>query len=174
MLRSTQDVEAQATPVQKIMNVMDPDLPVSEVITLRESIGQSTLSSQFDSLLVVTFAGIALVLAAAGLYGVLAYLVTQRTKELGVRIALGAPRTQVLRLVLLDGLRPALAGLVLGLAGAAGVARLIRTMLYGTEPLDVGVFVLVSGLLLAVAIVACLVPAWNASRLDPMQALRTE
>ena len=174
MLRSTHDVETQATPVQKIINAMDPDLPVSEVITLRESIGQSTLSSQFDSLLVVTFAGIALVLAAAGLYGVLAYLVAQRTNELGVRIALGSPRRQVLRLVLLDGLRPALAGLVLGLAGAAGVARLIRTMLYGTEPLDVAVFAVVSGLLVAVAIVACLVPAWNASRLDPMQALRTE
>jgi putative ABC transport system permease protein len=174
MLRSTHDVETQATPVQKIINAMDPDLPVSEVITLRESIGQSTLSSQFDSLLVVTFAGIALVLAAAGLYGVLAYLVAQRTNELGVRIALGSPRRQVLRLVLLDGLRPALAGLVLGLAGAAGVARLISTMLYGTEPLDVAVFAVVSGLLVAVAIVACLVPAWNASRLDPVQALRTE
>ena len=174
MLRSTHDVETQATPVQKIINAMDPDLPVSEVITLRESIGQSTLSSQFDSLLVVTFAGIALVLAAAGLYGVLAYLVAQRTNELGVRIALGSPRRQVLRLVLLDGLRPALAGLVLGLAGAAGVARLISTMLYGTEPLDVAVFAFVSGLLVAVAIVACLVPAWNASRLDPVQALRTE
>ena len=174
MLRSTHDVETQATPVQKIINAMDPDLPVSEVLTLRESIGQSTLSSQFDSLLVVTFAGIALVLAAAGLYGVLAYLVAQRTNELGVRIALGAPRRQVLRMVLLDGLRPALAGLVLGLAGGAGVARLIRTMLYGTGPLDVSIFAVVSGLLVAVAIVACLVPAWNASRLDPMQALRVE
>ena len=174
MLRSTHDVETQATPVQKIINAMDPDLPVSEVLTLQESIGQSTLSSQFDSLLVVTFAGIALVLAAAGLYGVLAYLVAQRTNELGVRIALGAPRRQVLRMVLLDGLRPALAGLVLGLAGGAGVARLIRTMLYGTGPLDVSIFAVVSGLLVAVAIVACLVPAWNASRLDPMQALRVE
>jgi ABC-type antimicrobial peptide transport system permease subunit len=121
----------------------------------------------------VTFAGIAPVLAAAGLYGVLAYLVTQRTNELGVRIALGA--TQANPAAGSARWAAACAGwLVLGLAGAAGVARLIRTMLYGTEPLDVAVFVLVSGLRVAVAIVVCLVPAWNASRLDPMQALRTE
>ena len=116
----------------------------------------------------------ALVLAAAGLYGVLAYLVTQRTSELGIRIALGASRERLLSVVLFDGLRPALLGLLIGLAGAALAARLIKSMLYQTEPLDPIVFAAVAAILLAVAAIACIVPAWRASRLDPMQALRTE
>ena len=104
----------------------------------------------------------------------LAYLVTQRTGEIGIRMALGAQRPHVLRLVLLDGLWPALVGLGLGLGGSAAVVRLIRTMLYDTRPLDPSVFAAVAGILLVVAAMACLAPAWRASRLDPMQALRTE
>ncbi len=125
-------------------------------------------------MLVLAFAVIALVLAAAGLYGVLAYLVTQRTSEIGIRIALGAMRGQLMRKVLLDGMRPALFGLVFGLVASAATARLIRSMLYETEPMDPGVFAGVAAVLLAVAAMACLVPAWRASRLDPMQALRME
>jgi putative ABC transport system permease protein len=143
-------------------------------MTLRETIGKSTLDSQFDSILVLAFAIIALLLAAAGLYGVLAYLVTQRTSEIGIRIALGAQRGGVLQLMLLDGLRPALLGLVLGLGASAASVRLIRSMLYDTQPLDPAVFVTVSGTILVVAGLACLLPACRASRLDPMQALRSE
>jgi ABC-type antimicrobial peptide transport system permease subunit len=160
--------------VQGLIGEMDPDLPVSDVMTLQQTIVRSTLGSQFDSILVLGFAVIALLLAAAGLYGVLAYLVTQRTSEIGIRIALGAQREQVLRLTLLDGLRPALLGLVLGLGASAGVVRLIRSMLYQTEPIDPAVFFSVTAILLLVAGMACLVPAWRASRLDPMQALRAE
>jgi putative ABC transport system permease protein len=105
---------------------------------------------------------------------VLAYLVTQRTSEIGLRIALGAQQGLVLRGMLLDGLRPALLGLVLGLGASAASVRLIRSMLYETQPLDPAVFVAVSAMLLVVAGLACLLPAWRASRLDPMQALRTE
>ena len=143
-------------------------------MTLREAIGKSTIDSQFDSILVLTFAVIALILAAAGLYGVLAYLVTQRTGEIGIRIALGAQRDHVLSLVLVDGLRPALIGLAVGLAASAAVVRLIRGMLYETQPLDAAVFASVAATLLLVAVIACTMPAWRASRLDPMQALRTE
>jgi len=115
-----------------------------------------------------------LLLAAAGLYGALSYLVTQRTSELGVRIALGAQRSQILHLVLVDGLRPALLGLLGGLAGSAVVAKLIRSLLYGIEPYDSAVFVAVVTILVAVAALACTIPAWRASRLDPLQALRIE
>jgi putative ABC transport system permease protein len=174
LVRSTHNVEALSIPIQRVINATDRDLPVSNVETLRETIGKSTLGSEFNSLLVLGFALIALVLAAAGLYGVLAYLVTQRTNELGVRLALGAQRAQILRLTLLDGLRPALAGLIAGLAGSAVVVRLIRSLLYGIEPYDSTVFLVVITILLAVAALACTIPAWRASRLDPLQALRME
>jgi putative ABC transport system permease protein len=174
LVRSTHNVEALSIPIQRVINTMDRDLPVSNVETLRETIGKSTLGSEFNSLLVLGFAVIALALAAAGLYGVLAYLVTQRTSELGVRIALGAQRAQILRLTLLDGLRPALVGLIAGLAGSAAVVTLIRSLLYGIEPYDSTVFLAVMTILLAVAALACTIPAWRASRLDPLQALRME
>ena len=120
------------------------------------------------------FATLALVLAAVGLYGVIAYGVAQRSQEIGVRIALGAQREQVLSLMLGDGLRPALYGLMLGLAASAAAVRLIESMLYGTRPFDPAIYAAVTATLLLVAALACLIPAWKASRIDPMQALRTE
>jgi len=174
VVRSAHDVESLALPIQKVIGQLDPDLPVSGIMTLRQAIGKSTIDSEFDSILVLAFAGIALLLAAAGLYGVLSYLVTQRTGEIGIRMALGARREQMLRLMLLDGLRPALFGLALGLAVSAGATRLIRSMLYETEPLDPLVFAAVAGTLLVIAVLACMAPAWRASRLNPMQALRAE
>jgi predicted permease len=174
VVRAPHDVESLAVPIQKIVAQLDPDLPVSNVMTLREAIGKNTIDSEFDSILVLVFAVIALVLASAGLYGVLAYLVTQRLVELGIRLALGARRGALLSQLLLDGVKPAMAGLLIGLPASAAAVRLIRSMLYETEPLDPVVFGAVAGLLLLVAIAACVAPAWYASRLDPMQALRTE
>jgi putative ABC transport system permease protein len=124
--------------------------------------------------LVLAFATLSLLLASVGLYGVLSYLMAQRTTELGIRIALGARREQVLRLMLLDGLRPVLLGLGLGLVASYAATRIFQSMLFGTKPLDPMVLSGVVGTLLAVAVLACLAPAWRASRLDPMQALRTE
>jgi putative ABC transport system permease protein len=173
-VRSSHNVESLAMPIENIIGHLDGDLPVSNVKTLRETIDKSTIDSQFDSLLVLAFAVIALILAAAGLYGVLTYLVTQRTSELGIRMALGAKRAQLLRTVLFDGLRPALLGLVIGLGASIFAVRLIKSMLYQTEAFDPTVFTAVAALLLAVAFFACMLPAWRASRLNPMQALRTE
>jgi putative ABC transport system permease protein len=141
---------------------------------MEQILGRSTIDASFDATLLFAFAVISLVLAAVGLFGVLSYIVAQRTAEIGIRIALGAQRPQVMRLLLRDGLRPAVFGLVLGLVASAGVAQLIQSMLYGTQALDPAVYALVSATLLLTAILACVVPAWRASRVDPMIALRME
>jgi predicted permease len=174
VLRSTQDVNTLAMPVEKVIGQLDRDLPVSEVMTMQETLERSALSSQFDSYIVLGFAVIALILAAVGLYGILAYLVAQQTSEIGIRLALGARRAQVLRKILYDGIRPAVVGLGAGLLISAGLARLMRSILYETQPLDPAVFFAVAVVLLAVSAGACFAPAWRAARLDPMQALRTE
>ncbi len=173
-IRTDSDPLAISVPVQKQIAALDPQLPVSDVMTLQQAIGDSLGNASFSATLVLSFAVLSLVLASVGLYGVLSYLMTQRTTELGVRMALGAQRDQVLRLILFDGLRPAILGLALGSAASAGITQLIRSMLYDTRPLDPAVYVAVTFTLLMVATLACMLPAWRASRLDPMQALRAE
>jgi putative ABC transport system permease protein len=173
-IRTDSDPLAMSVPVQKQIASLDPGLPVSNVLTMQQAIGDSLGNARFSASLVLTFAVLSLLLASVGLYGVLSYLMTQRTTELGVRMALGAQRDQVLRLILFDGLRPAIIGLALGSAASAGITQLIRSMLYDTRPLDPAVYAAVIFTLLVVATLACVVPAWRASRLDPMQALRAE
>ncbi len=173
-IRTDSDPLAISVPVQKQFASLNPELPVSNVQTMQQAIGDSLGNASLSASLVLAFAVLSLVLASVGLYGVLSYLTTQRTGEIGVRLALGAQRGQVVRLMLGDGLRPALYGLVLGFAASAGAVRLIQSMLYGTRPLDPAVFAAVAATLLVVAALACLVPAWRASRIDPMQALRAE
>jgi predicted permease len=174
VIRSSHNVEQVALPVQRILQDMDRDVPVSDVLTMDQLIGKSTLDQSFDATLITSFALLSLLLAAAGLFGVLSYIGAQRSSEIGIRIALGAQRQQVLSLMLADGMRPAFVGLVFGLAASAAAARLIKAMLYETQPLDPAVFSAVAAALVAVAVLACMVPAWRASRLDPMQALRME
>jgi putative ABC transport system permease protein len=137
-------------------------------------IGESLVNASLSATLVLAFAILSLLLASVGLYGVLSYLTAQRTTELGIRMALGAQRDQLLQFMLIDGLRPALFGLGLGLLMSFAATHIFQSMLFGTKPLDPVVLSGVIATLLAVAVVACLVPAWRASRLDPMQALRTE
>jgi predicted permease len=172
-VRTASDSLATSIPVQKKIAELDPQLPVSDVFTMQQIIARSLGNASLSATLVLAFAVLSLVPASVGLYGVLSYLTMQRTGEIGVRMALGAQREQVLRLMLGDGLRPALYGLVLGFAASVGAVRLIKSMLYGTRPLDPAIFAAVAATLLVVAALACLVPARGASRIDPMQALRT-
>jgi ABC-type antimicrobial peptide transport system permease subunit len=141
---------------------------------MNQLLGKSTLDESFDATLITSLAVLSLLLATAGLFGALSYIVAQRSREIGIRIALGAQREQVLRGMLVDGLRPAVVGLLLGLAASAATTQFIKSMLYETQPLDPGVFAAVAALLMASAALACVVPAWRASRLDPMRVLRME
>ena len=174
VIRSHRDVMQYALPVQKMVQQMDRDLPLSDILTMDEVIGSNTADASFDATLLVIFAASSLLLAAVGLFGVLSYMVAQRTTEIGIRMALGAQRDQVIGQLLLDGIGPAVLGLVLGLGAAMAVTRLLQSMLYQTQALDPLVFAAVSVTLLAVAGMACILPAWRASRLDPAQALRRE
>jgi predicted permease len=174
VIRSSHGPEQYALPVQRIVSEMDRDLPVSDVLTMNQLLGKSTLDQSFNTTLLVIFATLSLVLAAAGLFGVMSYITAQRKTEIGIRIALGAKREHVLRQMLLDGMGPAVFGLVVGLAASLEAGRLMRDLLYEIKPLDPAVFVAVTATLLAVGVFACIVPAWRASRLDPMQALRAE
>jgi ABC-type antimicrobial peptide transport system permease subunit len=153
--------------------MLDPQIAV-RVLTMQQIIGEATASKSFSASLVLAFALLSLMLAAVGLYGVLSYLVTQRVSEIGIRMALGAQRHEVLRLVLVDGMRPVLIGLVIGLAGGAGVGILIKSILYGTRPLDPIVFAGMVGSLVLTAAIASAVPAFRACRIEPTQALRIE
>ena len=174
VVRTASNPLAMSLPVQKEIAALDPGLPVSNVLTMQQILGQSAETASFSATLVLAFAALSLVLAAVGLFGVVSYMAAQRTTEIGVRIALGARREEVLRLMMSDGLKPAVVGLTLGLVASAGLTQLIRSMLYATQPLDPAVFVQVAVTLFAVAVLACAVPAWRASRMDPMQALRSE
>ena len=174
VLRSHGDVERLGVPVQQLIQGLDRDIAVSDILTMQQLLGASMLDQSFNTTLLVGFASLSLLLAAVGLFGVLSYIVAQRTGEIGIRMALGAPRAHVMRGMLLDGLYPAIVGLVLGLIASVEASRLLRDMLYETRNLDPTVFAGVAFTLLLVAAFACLLPAWRASRIDPMQALRTE
>ena len=151
-----------------------PDLPIESTVTMDEAVAASVAQPRFRTLLVVLFATAATLIATCGIYGLMAYAVTQRRREIGVRMALGATRRDVLRLVLTRALRIVVAGLIVGLAGAVGVTRVLQTFLFGVTPTDPIAFTIVTLLLMAVGLMAAWLPARRATRIDPCAALRAE
>jgi putative ABC transport system permease protein len=151
-----------------------PDLPIESTVTMDEAVAASVAQPRFRTVLVALFAMAATLIATCGIYGLMAYAVTQRRREIGVRMALGAGRGDVLRLVLTRALRIVAAGLIVGLAGAVGVTRVLQTFLFGVTPTDPIAFTIVTLLLLAVGLMAAWLPARRATRIDPCAALRAE
>lgn len=174
VVRTDGDPLHLAPAVRSSVAALDKNVPAYNIRTLDQSLAQSVAQPRFITLLLGIFAGLAVVLAAVGLYGLMAYSVVQRTHEIGVRIALGADRAHVLKLVAGQGLTLTLAGIVIGLGGAFGLTRLLSSMLYGIRPSDPLTFALAAVLLTAVALLASYIPARRATKVDPMVALRYE
>jgi predicted permease len=162
-----------AAPLRDIIRKLDGAASV-KFSTTEDHLVASIATPRFSSILTSLFAGLAMVLAAIGLYGVVAYAVAQRTAEMGLRLALGANRTAIFRMVLEEGLKLTGAGLLLGLAGAFAATRTLQSQLFNVSPNDPATYVLVALLLIATALLASYLPAWRASRIEPLEALRHE
>jgi putative ABC transport system permease protein len=174
LIRTKTDPESLASNVREEIGKIDRDLPVLEMSTMDEVIVDTLWRARLAAWLLGLFAALALVLAAAGLYGVLSYSVSQRTQELGLRMALGAAPGRVLRLVIGEGMRVVSVGLLIGLATSLALSRFVASQLYGVKATDPLTLVGVALLLAGVAFIACYFPARRASKTDPMVALRTE
>jgi len=173
-LRTTRDPLALAPSLRQALAAVDPNLALSKITTMEQRVASTLARPRVNALLLAAFAATALVLAALGIYGVIAYSVVQRTRELGIRVALGARAEDVLGMVMREGLTPVLIGLAIGLAAAATGSRVLRSLLYGVAPTDLGTYAAVAVFLAAVAGAASYVPARRAARSDPMTALSEE
>ncbi len=173
-IRTTGDPSSVENELRAVLREMDKSVPVYEVSPLETYVEKSEAQPRFQTVLLFCFGGIALILSALGLYGLLSYMVAQRTLEIGLRMALGAQRTDVLHMIVGRGLALALTGSVVGLAISAMITRLLSEMLYGIRPFDLVTFATVTVLLLLVSLSASLVPAYRAARLDPMESLREQ
>jgi putative ABC transport system permease protein len=174
LVRTRTDAKPFIPTLRQTVWAIDRDLPLESVATMDEIVGDSMADSRFNTALLSLFAIVALLLAAIGIYGVLAYTVAQRTSEIGIRMALGAQRSSVLRLIVGNGLMLAVIGVAIGAAGALVATRALERLVFGVSTTDPGVFAFVALALTAVAVTAAAVPALRASRVDPIVALRSE
>jgi putative ABC transport system permease protein len=172
--RTKGDPAALTQGVRQAVHSLNKDLPVYDIKTMGKRISDATARARFSAILLAVFGGIALALAAVGIYGVMSYLVTQRTREIGIRIALGARQSDVLWLVTRRGAALALAGIGLGLACALAATRVLATLLYEVKPGDPDTYIVTAAGLVAVAILASYVPARRAASVDPSLALRAD
>ncbi len=174
VIRTKADPASIVPSVQRAVSMVDKDQPVTGVKTMDQLLSESVAQPRFYTLLLGIFAGIALVLASVGIYGVVSYSVAQRTHEIGVRLALGAQAGDVLRLVLRQGMTLTFVGVAIGLAAALLLTRVMSSLLFGVSTIDPVIFILISLLLVTVALIACYIPARRATKVDPMVALRYE
>ena len=174
VVRSNADPAGLAAAMKTQIQMIDKDLPLDEARTMQELLAESNSGRRFNMLLLTMFAGVALLLAIVGIYGVMSYTVAQRTKEIGIRVAIGAQAGDVFRMVIGHGMMLALIGIALGLTAAFGVTRLMSSMLFGVEPTDPTTFIVIALLLAVVAFVACYIPGRRATKVDPLVALRYE
>jgi putative ABC transport system permease protein len=174
VVRTAGDPRETLAPVERIVHAADADLPLTQVFTMSDVLAAATQEQRFTMALMALFATLALVLASVGIYGVISYSVSQRTKEIGIRIALGADVRSVRTLVLRQGMVPALAGVGVGLVTAAALSRFLVTLLYGVAPIDAATFTIIPLVLLTVAAGSVFIPAARAARVEPVEALRAE
>lgn len=174
VVRAPGDAARLATAVQKEIRALDPDQPIADVRTMKEVISRSIARPRFNTLLLGIFAAVALLLASVGLYGVMNYSATQRTHEVGIRMALGATRADIMRLVVGNGMLLTMIGIAIGMAASFGLTRVMQSFLFGVGATDALTFIAVSALLIAVALVANYIPARKATRVNPVIALRYE
>ena len=172
--RTTTDSSSTIDAMVRQVNALNPDVPVYDIATMEQRVQDSMARQRFAMTMLGGFAGFAMILAAIGIYGVMSFLVTQGTADIAIRVALGARRASILSLVFRQGMVLACLGMVAGVIGAFGLTRLMNSLLFGVKPTDPLTFFSVLALLLLVALLACLVPAGRAMRIDPMTALRTE
>ena len=168
------DASSVAAGIRQAVHSIDKNLPVTDVNSFPQVLNTSVAQERFRTLLMASFSIIALLLAAVGIFGVISFSASQRTREIGIRMALGAERRDVLAMVVGQGLRLALIGVAVGIVGAFALTRFLSTLLYGITPTDPVTFTAVSLILVAVALLACYIPARRAAKVDPMVALRYE
>lgn len=174
VIRTNGDPLGILRQLRQIAASIDAEEPLNHVITMTEMIQRETAQGRVQTILLGALAALALLMASVGIYGVMAYLVTQRTQEIGVRMALGAQKMQILAMVLKRGLILTSIGAIVGICAACGLTRLMNSLLFGVSPTDIGVLICVTSLLVLAATLACLVPAQRAASIDPIEALRTE